>query len=731
LKSHSEMLENPIPKPPHVVRIHRRNRDGPWRYHSCEVAAPGSCDQVRLIEHHHARLILQLQFSQHLLGDFVLFSRLGRTAIDDMYKQVGIPKLLERGPKGRHQRVRQIADESHRVDGHHGRVTVGIQRTHAGIEGGKKFVLGKDPRMSQRIQQGGFSGVGITDNGDLKHFAPSVAPHLTLPLDFLEAIGQHLHPLAHEAPIDLDLLFAHAFIVEAAALPLEMGPEMSQAGQKIFQSREFHLDLGLFGTRMSGKNFDDHSRPINRGLAQELFHVLELIGSEVEIKHHGVDFGREQKLLHLFQLSTPHVGGGVDLAKGHFDARGGLDPERSEKTIKFIQGLTALPQGENLEWSVGIGGSRQQGLIRIQHGESRVLALWEKGFEWKINLKAHEPETPKNARGKKLQNLRRQMKITPADILVNIDGKIQGSPGHGLASLEDPKISVFDRSYLYGDSLYEVVRTYDGIPTFMKEHLDRLALSGRLCHMELEPLLPVFEREMIRTVAEFRKLPGKHDTEAYCRIVVSRGVGRIGFALNCLESPIRFTIIAQPLNPPDEQAFEKGAALSVVKRVRNSPKALDPAMKSGNYLNSLLAFLEAHEAGFDDALLADAQGFMTEGTTFNLFYVKRGIVVTSPLEVGILDGITRKHVIELARKHGIPVREVRYPPSRLQEADEVFLSSTIKEVFPITRIDRTRIGKGLPGPVTRRLKALFDAEVPRWKARDEQRQKQLILGATP
>jgi branched-chain amino acid aminotransferase len=181
----------------------------------------------------------------------------------------------------------------------------------------------------------------------------------------------------------------------------------------------------------------------------------------------------------------------------------------------------------------------------------------------------------------------------------------------------------------------------------------------------------------------------------------------------------------QPLNPPGQEAFEKGTALQIVQRERNSPRALDPAMKSGNYLNSLLAFLEAQEAGFDDALLADAQGFMTEGTTFNLFYVKRGIVVTSPLEVGILDGITRRHVIEVARKNEIPVREVRYPASRLHEADEVFLTSTIKEVFPITRVDQVRIGNGKPGPTTRRLKALFEAEVPRWRSIDQEHQKNL------
>ncbi len=323
------------------------------------------------------------------------------------------------------------------------------------------------------------------------------------------------------------------------------------------------------------------------------------------------------------------------------------------------------------------------------------------------------------------------MKIQPSEILVNIDGTLFGPGSQGrnqnpFHSLEDAKISVFDRSYLYGDSLYEVVRTYDGVPTFMKEHLDRLCQSGEHCHMDLNPEISRFEREMLRSIRAYQEAMGPTCPELYCRIVVSRGVGRIGFGKSFLESPIRFTIIVQPLNPPSKEAFEKGTALQVVKRERNSPRALDPAMKSGNYLNSLLAFLEAQDAGFDDALLADAQGFMTEGTTFNLFYVKRGIVVTSPLDVGILDGITRKHVIEVAQKNAIPIRVVRYPASRLHEADEVFLTSTIKEVFPITRVDHVKIGNGKPGPITRRLKALFEAEVPRWKAIDTNRQKSLL-----
>jgi branched-chain amino acid aminotransferase len=205
--------------------------------------------------------------------------------------------------------------------------------------------------------------------------------------------------------------------------------------------------------------------------------------------------------------------------------------------------------------------------------------------------------------------------------------------------------------------------------------------------------------------------------EAYCRIVVSRGVGKIGFGLSCLLTPTQYTIIVQPLSNfmggIGPEKFEKGANLKIAERLRNDPRALDPAMKSGNYLNSLLAYLEVTAEDYDDALLVNHEGFLTEGTTFNFFYVRNGRLATPPLEIGILDGITRRFVIEIAREAGIPVREVRFPRERLYEADEAFISSSIKEVFPITRVDGRKIGSGKAGPITRKLAEAFKARVRR------------------
>jgi len=279
-------------------------------------------------------------------------------------------------------------------------------------------------------------------------------------------------------------------------------------------------------------------------------------------------------------------------------------------------------------------------------------------------------------------------------------------------------LSSFDRSYLYGDSLYEVVRSYDGrfLEEQMQGHLDRLEASARLCAMELGQRPGDYRREMERTLRFFHEQPFGRDTsgkklDAYCRIVVSRGVGRIGFGKGQLLSPTLFTIYVQPVDTPSEAAHQRGLHLQVVERIRNHPHALDPAMKSGNYLNNLLAFLEAAKAGFDDALLADGEGSLTEGTTFNVFYVRRGIVCTPPLDVGILDGITRRTVIRLARESRLEVREVRFTKQRLHEADEVFATSTLKEVMAVTKVDHVKIGGGRPGPITRRLRKAFQDEI--------------------
>jgi branched-chain amino acid aminotransferase len=277
----------------------------------------------------------------------------------------------------------------------------------------------------------------------------------------------------------------------------------------------------------------------------------------------------------------------------------------------------------------------------------------------------------------------------------------------------DAKVSVFDRSFLYGDSLYEVVRTYRGKPFRLKEHLVRMEKSAKLCQMRFSQTSAEYEREMLKSIEAYRAQPGKQDEDVYVRIVVSRGSGKIGFGLGNLETPTLYAIIVEPISMFPNKPFEKGTKLQISDRIRNHPKALDPAMKSGNYLNSLLAYLSAAEAGYDDALMVDQQGFMTEGTTFNLFYVNRGIVATAPLDVGILDGVTRRAILNLCIEQGIPCREVRFPKEFLYEADEVFVSSSLKEVLPVLDLDGKKIGNGKAGPITRKLRDAFDDLVRR------------------
>ncbi len=283
--------------------------------------------------------------------------------------------------------------------------------------------------------------------------------------------------------------------------------------------------------------------------------------------------------------------------------------------------------------------------------------------------------------------------------LVNVNGQILRP--------EEAKVGVFDRSYLYGDSLYEVVRTWEGKILFMQEHLERLEASAALARMKLSQERAEYQREIIRTLEAWQKLPGKKGLEAYCRLIVSRGEGKIGFGLSNLLTPTQFTIIVQPLELPNERQLKEGLSLAFCQRLRNDARALDPAMKSGNYLNSLLAFLESTSEGFEDAILCNADGHVTEGTTYNVGYFNRGILTTPPLDIGILAGITRAKVIEVARHLGIPVREVRFPKERMWEADEVFALSTTKDIFPVTLLNGRKIGNGRPGPLTLKVREAF------------------------
>lgn len=262
------------------------------------------------------------------------------------------------------------------------------------------------------------------------------------------------------------------------------------------------------------------------------------------------------------------------------------------------------------------------------------------------------------------------------EIVVNVNGRIVPS--------SEAKVSVFDRGFMYGDSLYEVVRTQNGQFVDLDEHFNRLKKSAELCRMELSQSQEEYQRQLKLTFNEYAK---HSNQDAYCRLIVTRGAGKIGFGLDCIETSTQFVIIVKPIDFFSNNSVQQGVRVQVSKRIRNDRRALDPAMKSGNYLNNLLAHLEARDEGFDDAILCNAEGHLTEGTTFNLFYVKSGVVCTPPLEIGILDGIVRRNTLNILQEAGVPVREICFHKERLYEADEVFLTSSTKDAFPITQVD--------------------------------------------
>jgi branched-chain amino acid aminotransferase len=284
--------------------------------------------------------------------------------------------------------------------------------------------------------------------------------------------------------------------------------------------------------------------------------------------------------------------------------------------------------------------------------------------------------------------------------VISINGK--------FVPFDQATVSVLDRSFLYGDSLYEVVRTYRGKPFRLKEHLKRLEKSAALCQMTFTQPISEYETAMLEAIDRYRSQPGKTNEDVYVRLIVSRGAGKIGFGKGNVETPTLYVVIVEPASLFPNKPFEVGTRLQISGRTRNLPNSIDPAMKSGNYLNSLLAYLTAAQSGYDDALLLDYQGFMTEGTTFNIFYVHRGIVATPPLDVGILDGITRRAILDLCVAEGIPCREVRFPKEYLYQADEVFVSSSLKEVLPVLELDGKKIGNGKPGPISKQLKLALD-----------------------
>lgn len=265
-------------------------------------------------------------------------------------------------------------------------------------------------------------------------------------------------------------------------------------------------------------------------------------------------------------------------------------------------------------------------------------------------------------------------------------------------------VSVFDHGFLYGDGVYETIRSY-GARIFMRDHhLARLQRSAEAIGLSIP--IPAHTWPHLLQEAMERNGVGNDQADAYIRITVSRGAGEIGLDPALCPTPT-VVIMVKRLHPPPADLYERGVSLIIAKTKRNHPDALSPQIKATNFLNNILAKREAIAAGVFDAVLLNWEGHLTECTVSNLFFVARNRLCTPTVACGILDGITRDIVIELATASGLTVQEDRFTPQELRQADECFLTNTTMEVMPVVSIEQQPIGQGVPGPLTRQLHRQF------------------------
>jgi branched-chain amino acid aminotransferase len=264
----------------------------------------------------------------------------------------------------------------------------------------------------------------------------------------------------------------------------------------------------------------------------------------------------------------------------------------------------------------------------------------------------------------------------------------------------DAKISVFDHGLLYGDGVFEGIRVYGAKVFRLREHIERLYESAR--HIALE--IPLGREQMTQAVLDTVKANAKQD--GYIRLVVTRGAGYLGLDPGKTSDP-QVIIIVDDISLYPVEFYEKGLEVITASIIRNHPNALNPRIKSLNYLNNILAKIEAVRAGCQEAIMLNHNGEVAECTGDNIFVVKRGVLRTPHMVAGILEGVTRNAVHELAREARIPVQEMALTRHDVYSADECFLTGTAAEVVPVVKCDGRPIGNGKPGPITRQLRERF------------------------
>ncbi|MEY4704712.1 MAG: putative branched-chain-amino-acid aminotransferase [Nitrospirota bacterium] len=272
-------------------------------------------------------------------------------------------------------------------------------------------------------------------------------------------------------------------------------------------------------------------------------------------------------------------------------------------------------------------------------------------------------------------------------------------------------VSVFDHGFLYGDGVYETIRSY-GSRIFMRDqHLARLRRSADAIGLTIP--IPEQKWPVLLHEAMTRNDVGHDRTDAYIRITISRGAGDIGLDPALCPTPT-VVIITKPLHPPAPEQYQAGVCLIVANTRRNLPSALSPQIKATNFLNNILAKREAIAAGVFDSILLNWESHLTECTVSNLFFVRGGTLCTPALDCGLLDGITRDMLLTLAHEAQIPVDEGHFGVEALHQADECFLTNTTMEIMPVTMVNGHPVGQGTPGALTQQLHRLFIANRARF-----------------
>jgi branched-chain amino acid aminotransferase len=276
-------------------------------------------------------------------------------------------------------------------------------------------------------------------------------------------------------------------------------------------------------------------------------------------------------------------------------------------------------------------------------------------------------------------------------IIINNNGIIN--------SADKSFVNILDRGFLYGDSIYEVAVRYNNKFLFLEDHLQRLHSSAEKIQLKID----ITDDELIKRIYDTSKLI--NSDSIYCRIIITRGINEIGLDIaDAFDQSI--IIICQPLKKIDSSYYQKGVKLHLADVKRNSKYSLDPAIKSGNYLNNILAIIEAKKNDAHDSILINSEGYITEGTTFNIFCVNDNKIMTPSAESGILLGVTRKKLIEICKKNNFSIEETYILPDTLFSCQEVFLTSSGRNILPIAQIDNHNFK--CPGKITSQLCKLFD-----------------------